>query len=134
MIHQAWFYIIDHLDTEEKRYKKLKDQTHIRRISGAVMIKWKEFNKSPSRTEGPVKPMPAIDSATRGLKGSRTWKQDLMTFIEESKEGEAYVTRNLVLFDEDIDYIRGLISQTSQIKIIRLSENEIKLYNGTPPY
>lgn len=142
-IQQSWSYIIDFLDTPDKKYVGLRGMIKcIREQNRYVRFSWK-FTKPELGTGSPTK-LTAIEAprlidqqyadmvvAAKKQKLNISWQQQVNNFISDSSVGEILDIKDLRLSEEEMEAVKNLVDQVSfNFVLARLNSGTIKILNN----
>jgi hypothetical protein len=115
-INQAWRYLRDHLDLEDKRYDKLWHDTERERVRGVgITIRYKDLQDGHAAEEF-VAPS-----------DTPKWRKKLDEYLEdESGSGKPLHIDNLLLTPEDIEQLKLELDGLSNV-IYQITSREIKV-------
>ncbi len=113
-VYQSWRYLIDHLDTDDGKYAKLR--ASIQTIKYQRNNKWPNLlkheeglilswvaNPSSIVLASPNKLVGETIEALHGGSQRSDWKADLDFFIQNSQEGEKFDRKDLLMTQEEFD-------------------------------
>lgn len=116
-VHQALLYLVEQLDTEDKKYALFKEKIVIRRKQG-VILEFKDINNIEGKAQDFVE-----------LKELPKWKIKLDEWLE-SGEFEPFIMTNLLLSEKEkeqlhleLDDLTNIMSSisTQELKLVRVS-------------
>jgi hypothetical protein len=125
-INQSFRYLYEHMDTEDKKYFKLKEEINVSRVRGkGVLLAFDDSWNGDTFT--PVKVLPPDKSIL--------WKDKMEKWIETSEVGENFVQEGLTLSPEEVlDYKRSFAGidniwasiSSKAIKLVKVNPESIK--------
>ena len=114
-ITQAWMFICDNMDPDGK-YSELREKIRVTKEDKIyVVFRWKGISISKVELE-----------AVPRLQIGRPWREELITFIEESEPGQNLQIEGLMLSKEDQDHVRLLCGQ-GDLLVDLISKTRIKV-------
>lgn len=116
-LNQALKYLVDHLDTEDHKYRSFRDQIQVRRTKNGVLFHWVSDASYTNRSWVAHKINPNILAE---------YKQKVYSFMENSKPGEYLHLENLSLSPHEIEDLNTLL-EGNEVFISKISAHEIKI-------
>jgi len=112
-LNQAWLWLIEHDEEKGPFYKILRTNTMIIHAVGGAKLVWNE-ELSPAMIE-------LIQIEDHGVK----WKNDILDFVEHSEDGSKLELKGLNLSVSQMEWIKKLCSQISDVFILAISTGEV---------
>lgn len=123
-VSHAWAFLVDYMDMPDKRYAILKSKTKVCFEDNGIAIRFKTIvgNDIASFADA-VESVESRQQATP-VEEVVPWKRQLMSFIENSKNGEIHEKNKMALTEEDCNFIHGLLGGLSETFTYKIGDNK----------
>lgn len=113
--NQAFLYLVERLDTPDKKYEQLRSVIEVARESRGVRIRWKPLKE---KLEGEL-----LDSAAPSL----LWYEEFEAWLDMAEDGMSFTRTNVRITGEEQTRVRDSLMNLGNFHIIRLDDNQIKI-------
>lgn len=125
-IVQGRLYLIDHLDTTDKKYALAKPHIEIKRLKeeNVVVMFWRDVAKAERLT---YETELGENSSTYLDDSIAKWKKDLEDFIDYSNDGDTFYRRALSITEDDQIWVRTILMPLGQFHIKKMSSTTLEI-------
>ena len=122
-ISQAFLYLVDLMDTPDKKYTMASCLITVRKNSDGVLLEYSPDLKQPKL---------ALSSTLRTSKGRREWKTELTDFIENASINSKLVIKDISLTPEEEQEAKMMLFGFESNFLFKISGTEIILIRIDP--
>lgn len=121
-ILQAFLYLCEHLDDENKTYTKLRHLVNIRKGKLGIIIELKDTAKDSAQEEASE----FVSREVEAKKQTYSWRERLDEYIENGEMETSYEDKKVTLSADDIADLEAALSQIPNL-MYKIEPNRIKL-------
>lgn len=120
-INQCVKFIVENLDTPEKKYSRWREQIQIKRNTNGVLLEW---IKNPLLlNRGWIAHKVKTTEEEKIIAG---YREKIFKFLAESKPNEYIHLKELTLDEEEVSSLKKVLSDNKEF-LFKISETEIKI-------